>query len=355
MSHDFSFLGPSVNESTAMPKNLYTDPAVFQKEKESIFAKDWIAVARTDQIANPGDYITCDFFDNNIIVVRDKTGAINAFSNTCLHRASPIATGSGNFKNLLVCPYHKWTYELNGNLRGASNMDQAIAFDRTEMRLPHLRVEEWQGWVFINADQNASPLAPGLMKLSTSLDQWNVSSLKHVGTLHYDSPWNWKVMVDNFMESYHHPGAHPETLNRSYPAQGTHREKGNEHYTLLENPSIDETTIPPFWVIDIFPSTIFALVRNAGAPTLAWWQMTIRNYGYFDLDIHVMVSEQIADNEEAVQTAIASLDVIHQEDIPMCEGVWKGLHNPLYSAGRLSHLEGCLWDFHHYLKTGMKK
>jgi phenylpropionate dioxygenase-like ring-hydroxylating dioxygenase large terminal subunit len=355
MPTDFSFLGANVNESTAMPKEFYTDPAVFETEKKTVLSKGWIAVARADQLPNPGDYITCDFFDSNIIVVRDKTGAINAFSNTCLHRASRIVSGSGHCQNFLVCPYHKWSYELDGKLHAASSMDQAIAFDRTDKRLPQVCVEQWQGWVFVNSDPNAQALAPGLTELSDLLDQWNVADMKHVGTLHYDSPWNWKVMVDNFMESYHHMGIHPETLNSAYPFSGTHRERGNENYTLLENPSIDAATVPPFWVIDVFPSTMFALVRNADAPMLAWWQMTIKSHEYFDLDIQVMLPREVADNEDAVHGALTSLDQIHREDIPACTNVWKGLQNPLYTAGRLSHLEECLWDFYSYLQRALNK
>ena len=146
VSIDFSFLGANVNESTGMPADLYTDPGMFEQESANIFMREWIAVARTRQIPNPGDYLTHSFFGLDIVIVRDKNNRINAFSNTCLHRAYPLANGVGHCKNVLVCPYHKWTYELDGALRGAPNMEQAKNFDKSNLRLPFLLVEEWQGW-----------------------------------------------------------------------------------------------------------------------------------------------------------------------------------------------------------------
>jgi len=205
MSMGFSFIGETVNESTALPKMFFTDPAIFEFEKERLFKDDWVAVARIDQLSNPGDYITYDLLGDTIIVACDKNGTINAFSNVCLHRACSIAEGAGQKKNLFTCPYHKWTYELDGKLRGSPNMEQATQFNN-DLALPSLAVEIWQGWVFVHAGDNPDPLAPTLTEFSEKLAPWNLSDLKIAGVLTFDSPWNWKVLLENFMESYHHMG-----------------------------------------------------------------------------------------------------------------------------------------------------
>lgn len=350
MNVDFSFLGESVNESSAMPKELFTNPAIFELEKEKIFRDDWIAVARVDQLANPGDYLVYDFFGDSIIVAKDKGGNINAFSNVCIHRGCPIATGSGNKKNLFTCPYHKWTYELNGQLRGAPAMHTAVGFDRSDQRLPQLAVEIWQGWVFVNASKDPEPLAPQLTPLESRLKDWNVADMKIVFTMEFESPWNWKIMVENFMESYHHMGAHPDTLNSLFPYSGTFEEESNEHFSLLENPSIDEAA-PPFWVGIVFPDLLFALVRNPDAPSVTWFRMEIDSHDRFLLKIHNLMPEELAANEEVVEMSRATLQAIHLEDISMCEGVWKGVQSTLYEPGRLSELEACNWYFHRYLKS----
>ncbi len=354
MISGFSFLGKDVNNSGTLPAHWYTDGAVFDAERRLIFLREWVAVARVDQLPNPGDFLNLNYFGIDLVLTRDRAGEIHALSNTCLHRAFPLTQGQGNC-SALVCPYHKWSYGLDGQLRGAPNLEQAQGFDVTEKQLPSLAVELWQGWIFVNADKAAAPLAPRLAPVAELLSPWGLDDFRHVGSLPYPSAWNWKVMVDNFMESYHHMGAHPESLNGVYPAAGTYRLTGSDAFTVLENPSIDEALAAPFWVINIFPCTMFVLIRSSENPVLAWWQLKVRDHGNFDLEVHAMVPADHAADTDAVQQTLTALDAIHQEDIPMCEGVWKGLHDPLYQAnGRLSHLEGCLWDFYRYLQKSLE-
>jgi phenylpropionate dioxygenase-like ring-hydroxylating dioxygenase large terminal subunit len=348
MTIDFSFHGPSVNESSALPKHFFTDPKIYDLEKDKVFRSDWVAVARVDQLINPGDYLTYDFFGDPIILACNKQGQINAFSNVCLHRACPIASGTGNTKTLFTCPYHKWTYDLEGRFRGAPDMEQAVNFNR-DMRLPSLKVELWQGWVFVNASKNPEPLAPTISELEAKLAPWNVASLKTVGVLKYDSPWNWKVLLENFVESYHHMGPHNETLNPIYPHSGTYAEETNGNYTLLENPTIDKTLSPSFWVGLVFPSMMFAMIRQPNAPIIAWYQMITKSVDQFELNIHVLAPQTLIDSGHTEET-LATYQMIHGEDIPICDSVWQGLQSTQYTPGRLSHLEGCIWYFHEYLQ-----
>lgn len=346
----------SVQRAYSLPGQQYTSTEAFEKEVEEIFRRDWFPVARYNQLANVGDYLVVNHFGDEIVVVRNASSELSAFSNICLHRGCPLLKGAGNLgANHISCPYHKWAYELDGRLRGAPLMDQAEDFIATSEQLPTVALEEWQGWIFLNLDPAAEPLAPQLAELHKKLSPFDFDQFQLVETLHFDSPWNWKILVENFMESYHHMGAHPQTLNEAFPAQGTYGEPQQGHYLLLENPSVDETAIPPFWAGCILPTGLFALFRDPESPYAVWYELDIDGPAHFELKVHVLVPPAVAEIDEAVQEIVAGITAIHMEDIPVCEGVWKGVNSRFYQPGRLSHLEECLWQFYRYLeqRTGI--
>jgi len=350
MTADFDGLAPDVNESRSLPPRLYTDPAVFEREREAIFRRGWLAVARSEWLAEPGSYVACEVAGDPVVVARDAGGTLRAFANVCLHRQCPIASGRG-VAGVLTCPYHRWTYELDGRLRGAPLMDQAIGFEKRSARLDPVRVEEWLGWIFVNEDLDAAPLAPALTALHELLAPFRVDDMVICKTLTFASPWNWKIMVENFMESYHHLGAHPETLNAGYPAAGTHWVDLPGEFSLLENPPKDASS-SPFWVMCVFPTMLFALTRGDD-PVGVWYQMDVDRHDHFKLDIHVMAHRPLADDGAFAERYGQVVTAIHLEDIPMCEGVWKGVSSRYARPGRLSHLEAANWRFHRYLRERM--
>ena len=344
---DFDGLRDDVNSSTTLPVHLYTDPAAFERERDAIFRRQWIAVGRSLALA-PRSYLTFELAGDPIVVARDERGAVHAFSNVCLHRACPVVAGDGDAAlGVLTCPYHRWTYGLDGRLKGAPLMDRADAFDKTSQRLPSLRVEEWQGWIFVNEDLDAAPLAPQLVELARLFAPSRVDEMVAFKRLTFESPWNWKIMVENFLESYHHMGAHPDTLNASFPAGGTHWVDLPGAFSLLENPPKDES-IAPFWVVCIFPFTLFALTRGE-RPIGFWYRMQLRGHDRFTLDIDLLASPALARDPEFVEAYGQAALAIHLEDIPMCEGVWRGMHSRYAKPGRLSHLEAANWKFYRYL------
>jgi phenylpropionate dioxygenase-like ring-hydroxylating dioxygenase large terminal subunit len=349
MKSGFDGLGSDVTRSTTLAPGLYTDPAVFEREREAIFRRGWLAVARSEWLAAPRSFLACEVAGDPVVVTRNESGALHAFSNVCLHRQCPVATGRGTAAaGVLTCPYHRWTYELDGRLRGAPLMEQAIGFDKRSARLDSLRVEEWLGWVFVNEDREAEPLAPQLLALHDLLVPFRIDDMVICKTITFDSPWNWKIMVENFMESYHHLGAHPETLNAGYPAAGTHAVDLPGSFSLLENPPKDDSGAP-FWVACIFPTTMFALTRGE-APVGVWYQMNVDRHDHFTLDIHLLAHRPLADDAAFVEAYAQLVTAIHLEDIPMCEGVWKGVRSRYARRGRLSHLEAANWKFYRYLR-----
>lgn len=142
-----------MEDAKAMPPSVYTSPDFLRMELESIFGKEWICVGRASGLANPGDYTTFDLAGQPVVVLRDREGMLRAFSNVCLHRMSTIVEGSGN-KRVLVCPYHAWTYGLDGKLRGAPYMAETTGFCKENYALPTIRCEEWLGWIYITLDKD---------------------------------------------------------------------------------------------------------------------------------------------------------------------------------------------------------
>ncbi len=280
-----------------------------------------------------------------MLLVRDAARRLRAYSRVCLHRAHPIATGEGHAKRL-VCPYHRWSYDLDGRLAAAPLMDGVPGFEREACRLPEFPLEEWQGFVFVNLDARATPLASRLAPVRALLADWNVAKMQIVGTLDYDSPWNWKVMVENFIESYHHIGGHPQSLQRSNPAAGTHAVDLDGPFALLENPPVEGAS--PFWVLVGFPTFLFALTR-ADPPFAFWYELQVDGPAHFHLRIHLLGPPEVAADRELVERLLRVSDAIHQEDIPLCEGIQRGLQSRVWQPGRLSPLEKTVWLFHRYL------
>lgn len=190
-------------QAETLPPLVYTSSEFYEFERDAIFGHDWLCVGRADQIPNPGDYTTLTIADEPLLVVRDRAGEIRVLSAVCQHRGMLVAEGSGTCTKF-TCPYHHWSYALDGRLLGAPAMERTDDFDKSEFSLPSLPVELWQGFIFTNLDEGAAPLAPRLQSLAELLEHYD---LEHATTVladtYEDLPWNWKVMLENFNDSYH--------------------------------------------------------------------------------------------------------------------------------------------------------
>ena len=332
-----------------LPAECYRDPEYAALESERVLRPEWHPVARSLDLPEPGDYVSRDLFGEPIVVLRDASAELRAFSRVCLHRASPIVEGSGNTKRF-TCPYHRWSYDLDGRLRAAPLMESVPGFERKALCLPELALEEWQGFAMVNLDRDAEPLAPRLAALDELLAPWHFADFRSCEPLEYDSPWNWKVMVENFMESYHHLGAHPQTLQPRNPAKGTHALDLKGHFIALENPAAARAE--PFWVFQVLPTLLFTLVRGE-TPLAAWYDMQIDSPAHFHLRIVPLLGAEAAGDAALVAGVRQAFDAIHQEDIAMCLGVQRGLGSRLWRPGPQSLQEKTLWMFHRYLADRM--
>jgi phenylpropionate dioxygenase-like ring-hydroxylating dioxygenase large terminal subunit len=192
-----------VGEALTLPPALYTSEEVLDFERDAIYAKEWLCVGRAERIPEAGDWFTVNIAREPIIVVRDKEGAIRAMSAVCQHRAMQVCEGQGN-TTTFKCPYHHWIYGLDGRLLGAPAMERTENFEKADWGLPQMRVELWMGFIFVNFDPDASPLAPTLERYSKYLINYDLENAVCPGTFTLeDMPWNWKVMFENFNDGYH--------------------------------------------------------------------------------------------------------------------------------------------------------
>ena len=352
-------------QSWTLPPTAYTNPDVFALEKKTLFANQWICVARVEQLPEAGDYLCVDVFDQPLVVVRGADQQLRALSRVCLHRAMPIAQGKGHATRF-VCPYHHWTYELDGRLRSAPMMEGVEGFEATKCRLPELPLETWAGFVFVNLDTDAAPLAPTLAGLLPFIENHEFENLVVAETIEFDSPWNWKILVENFMEAYHHIGPHKHTFEPVYPARDSHvPDNGGAPWSVLRMPANqdvagDDPTVLPklsadqrreLLAICVYPTLLFAATASGGA----WYQLQPTAHDQMLLKIHALVPSQAAEHlsDEQRQGLAGLLSHIHEEDIVVNQGPWAGLQAPLTEQGRLSLYEKSIWQLNQLWLQGL--
>lgn len=354
--------GRPLENAHAMPPSVYTSTDFLQQELAQIFAKEWICVGRSSDIANPGDYMTHEIAGQPVVVVRDKSGAIRALSNVCLHRMSTIVEGTGN-KRLLVCPYHAWSYDLEGKLRGAPFMTQTAGFCKEDYKLPQFRCEEWLGWVYVTLDQDRPSLASQLGELEAMIAHYQVQD--YVACFRETHVWdtNWKVLAENFMESYHLPVCHAGTVGGHSKLEEMECPPGlkafNYHWITKEaslamgNAHPDNTRLEGDWrkttaLITLYPSHLITLTPGY------FWYLSLHPKGTGQVSITFgggLAPEFMADPkaDEYVKTLKALLDEVNLEDRGCTEKVFKGLNAAAAKPGHLSYLERPIYDFMQYI------
>ena len=330
---------PDLSRATTLPARWYIDPVFLDLEKERVFCRTWQPVGYVNQVSKPGDYFACDIAGEPLLIVRGAEGTLRALSNVCRHRASIIATGHGNCSTLR-CPYHGWTYALDGRLLGQPEFEGVQDWDRSAVTLPGFRVETWGPFVFVNLDASGPPLAEVLGDIPQNVSKFgcDLGKLKYFGRRDYVIDCNWKVYIDNYLEGYHVPAAHPglfRELDYKQYRVDTYRYYSS-HYAPLRPASGESRRysapepdggalyywIFPNFMLNIYPDNISS---NVVVPLSHDRTLTIFEWFF------------LPDADPAIPTrTIAFSDEIQQEDIRLCEAVQRGLHSRTYERGRLS-------------------
>jgi choline monooxygenase len=208
-----------ITRASTIPAQWYVDPRLFEIEMERVFRRSWQLVGRADQVALPGAYFTCEIGGEPVLVVRGTDGEVRALSNVCRHRGGPVARGEGTLRRF-HCAYHGWAYNLDGSLHSAAGMGAIEAFNKKEISLPRFRVEVLPPLVFVTLDENAVPLSSVLGNLPEVIRGMDVTKLRLVSTRSYDVASNWKIVIDNFLECYHCPLIHRDTVAANIDLHG---------------------------------------------------------------------------------------------------------------------------------------
>ena len=347
-------------QTGTIPSAVYTSDAFLQLEIEHLFKRQWICVGRVDQVAKPGDYFSFDIAGYPIIVVRDDADEIKALSNVCRHRGTVLVSGAGTSR-AFACPYHAWTYDLDGALRAAPYMDRTANFDQASVRLPQYRVELWHGFIYVNLDQKAAPFAANVAGLDALFNEYQVADMRVAFSGTLDVACNWKVQVENFCESYHVSQVHPRTVapvattasvqlraggpgfnhHTQGPPEGfvdpqpdAHLYLGTEHRNL-------------FSLICVYPAHTIAL----GAGTISWLSVLPNGVGRCAVNYAGAIRTETAGGEisaeEAAQAEQFMLEFM-REDVVIIEAVQKGL---VANRGGAPYceMEKTNWEFGRYI------
>ena len=349
-------------ESRMLPRAAYVDPAVFEWEKRHMFGGGWVCVGRSDQVAAPGDMHAEPVGAGSVLLTRAEDGELHAFANTCRHRGHELLPcGASTQQKVIICPYHSWTYALNGDLRAAAGFKHRPGFVTAEWGLVELPVAEWHGLVFVDESRQAEPLAAGLGSLDELIAPYELERLVVAGQHTYDAAANWKILTENYHECYHCPLIHPELCKVSPPKSG------------------ENLSAPGIWVgvwMDLRDgmATMSLDGSSRGVPLRGLDATTLRSVLYVGIFPNVLVSLHpdyvmvhrlipLAPNRTKIECtwafapeslatpgfdpgyAVEFWDITNQQDWHACESVQRGLSSPHAVPGPLSREEDAVYAF----------
>lgn len=346
-------MSEGLSSAHTIPSSWYTGAQLLETEKESIFWHTWQPVGHRAKVLNPGSYLAVEILGEPCAIVRGNDGVLRAFSNVCRHRASTIVEGDGCAKSLR-CPYHGWTYSLEGSLLVAPEFEGVENWNRSEVRLPAMRVEEWGPFVFLNVDSQAPPLREVLGAIPEQVEAIGcpVDGLHFSYRRDYLINCNWKVYVDNYLEGYHLPVAHPSLFReldyREYRVD-TFRNYSSQHAPIRPpRPGRDEArrytsssdTALYFWIFPNFMLNVYPDNLSSNIILPVGHDKTLTIFEWFTYP-------NGAEPKDISPDIVAFSDEIQQEDIRICENVQKGLASRSYDRGRYSvKRENGVYHFH---------
>ena len=345
------------------PDDSFMDPAgyfsqrLFDLEQRVVFPRSWVFVGDLSQLRSPGDYVTEMIGFEPVMVVRGRDGELRAFSNVCPHRASTLVEGTGNCGRALVCPYHGWTFHLDGRLAGTPHpRGFAEPVDPSAHSLREVAVDVWAQFVFVNVSGDAPPLHEWLYPAPEQLARHSLETATRVYELDDEVQANWKVMLDNAFCDYHLEFVHERTLGR-YADASTLREDiweytgrlkshwGDEQLATTEVlPALAETNSLGSVAFGVFPNWFIAAFPNGGC-SLMWWnpisltKSRARVWNY-------------SPNPDGDHRAdYEMLKAVQAEDYAICEKVQQGLRSRSYRPGPQHYLELRVRGFQQRLMT----
>ncbi|WP_010138148.1 aromatic ring-hydroxylating oxygenase subunit alpha [Oceanicola sp. S124] len=350
----------------AMPVSVYTSPDFAALEQEHVFATSWLCAGRVDALKAPGDYLTLEIAGEPVLVLRDREGTLRAMSNVCRHRMSVLLEGRGNAR-VITCPYHAWTYSLDGSLRGAPAMEMNQGFCKEQNALPPIRCVDWNGWIMVTLNPDLPEPATQLSEVDDLVGYLDMA--QYVEVFREEHRWNtnWKILAENFMESYHLPMCHGGTIGGAVDLKKMTCPEGTEHFNyhhILKDDSIalsiahkDNTALQGedrlrTWLLAIYPSLLITLTPGY------FWYLCLTPDGPDHVKILYgggLHPDFAADPDQEAHFAALKglLDHVNDEDRGCTERVWRGMQGRLARPGPLSHLERPNYEFARWIADRM--
>ena len=351
--------GAPLEEAYTIPAPWYLDPRIAELERERVFGENWIAVGRADQVAASGQFFTVEVAGEPLVVVRGADGELRAFFNVCRHHAAAVLNAPCGTVPHLRCPYHGWTYGLDGALKGAPEFAGVCNFDRAANGLVPVRVANWGQFVFVTLNENAPSLVNFLGDLPDKTEPLSLGGLHFFERKSYTLACNWKVYVDNYLDGgYHVPHLH-KGLN-SVLDYKEYTIENSEHYSLQSSPMVvsgEDAAVSStrtgdrayyYWIYPNFMVNIYEGVMDTNLVLPLSPDRCLVQFDFYFAD----VSEA---RKQYNSESIAVSERVQDEDVAICESVQRGLGSRAYNAGRLSvRREGGEHLFHRLLAKDLK-
>ena len=358
VKHLGEYLTLNHDQARSMPPEFYTSEEVFEVEQNRLFRREWACLGRIQQIPKAGDYFATELMNEPLIVVRTKSNEIRVLSNVCRHRGTVLVEGSGNTKSF-TCPYHAWSYNLDGELGRAPLIEDRTDFDQRNCRLPTFSSEVWGGFIYVNLDGTAPSLSPQLEGLSALIQHYHMDDMVelHAETSVWDT--NWKCLTENFMEGYHLSTVHRKTLHpitptrlcSHFPASEGYfgyfsvfptdlPQRGKYHPDLTDEEQQRSVmfAVPPLHVAGLAGHKMSYLYLQPGS---AGTVRVKRGMAFSD--------PNMSDND--FKNAVDIFEQTMTEDNNQLRRLQRGLQSLYLGTAPLApaNYEGNVWDFYHYL------
>jgi phenylpropionate dioxygenase-like ring-hydroxylating dioxygenase large terminal subunit len=333
----------ALERGETLPATWYTDAETYRVETERIFRRAWQYVGLVEDVAKPGDFFTSTVGEVPIVVARGKDEVVRAFANVCRHRGAIVVRDERGHRSTFQCHYHAWTYNLDGTLRAAPGMKDEVHFDRACYSLHGLPCETWGPFIFVTVDRRADPLSAQLGELpelvvATGLD---LGGLRRGERRTYEIAANWKIVVDNYLECYHCPVAHPgfcDLIDTSDYVVSEYETFSTQTGTVKQDAlsgkrnlyEIGDGVRDGFYTF-LWPNFTLNIYPGPGNVSLNLFlplgiERTLAVYDY-------CFSDAVSDTQ--VQDFVRFVDQVQQEDTVLCESVQRGMRTGFFEQGRL--------------------
>jgi phenylpropionate dioxygenase-like ring-hydroxylating dioxygenase large terminal subunit len=371
-----------LEQAVTFPARAYTSDEHYAFEVEHVLKRQWLSVGHVSQVPEPGDFFNLELLGEPMVVVRGKDDAVRVLSRVCPHRGMDVnptefgrpAKGNARF---IVCPYHFWSYDLDGRCKGAPEMHKAEGFSRKDVCLSSFRSEVWNGFIFVTFSEEIEPVASLYKDMADKLAAWQLGNLEVVAELEWDCAFNWKVIVENFAECYHHLGAHLKTFEPIFPAKSCWSDPEHPSYTVAHLPLvqrladdvragnselrsfIDIPTVSPGDRVQWFVYVGHPTFLLFAAPDRVFWYRVLpdgpQRVKLLTTLLVLPEAKQMPNYEQRLASEIEMLKNFHTEDMEVCVAVQKGMNSGAYRPGRLSHLEVPIWHIQRYLARKIRE